>query len=106
MQSALFKFYIYLILTNIATPDEHFQEYDQWCFLLNAGVEIFSVIVDLCYFERNHCISEKEMAKTGCMKAGLERQYSKITELEMKYQQRFTKDGVRILNVTHIDFIV
>ena len=46
------------------------------------------------------------MAKTGCMKAGLERQYSKITELEMKYQQRFTKDGVRILNVTHIDFIV
>ena len=51
-------------------------------------------------FTEKVCVSEKEMAKTGCMKAGLERQYSKITELEMKYQQRFTKDGVRILNVT------
>ena len=36
------------------------------------------------------------MAKSGAMKAGLERQYSKITELEMKYQQRLSKDGVNI----------
>ncbi len=35
------------------------------------------------------------MAKSGGeMKAGLERQYSKINELEQKYQQKMSKDGV------------